>query len=314
MRKVGHSSGAAAVGHQEGRQGVEQTPGEESRHDMVFDVPRDHIVQSSSGKGWPGLDVAEIIHPLDDFALPALPRHVLVVNLSPPALIQERRAGRQGHLGTGNLVILPAGAPTTWHLEREGEVRHLHLYLSPTLIQEIATAAGLNPDAIEFVETLGVVDPQIETMALSLLSELRSEGLGGRLYVESLATILGIHLLRQHSSVKRPSLPRAGGLDRTTLRRVSTYIDEHLAEDLALSELAAVAYLSPYHFARLFKASTGFAPHQYVIGRRIERAKLLLATTTWSLTAIAHAVGFAHESHLALHFKRLTGLRPSAAR
>jgi AraC family transcriptional regulator len=293
---------------------VEQTPFEESKRETVFDVPLEHIVQSSSGKGWHGLDVAEIIHPLDDFALPALPRHILVINLSAPSTIQERLAGRQGHLGTGNVVILPAGAPTTWHLEREGEVRHLHLYLSPTLIQQIATSADIDPDTVEFVDTLGMFDPRIETIALSLLSELRSEGLGGRLYVESLANILGIHLLRQHSSVKRPSLPRPVGLDRATLRRVSTYIEEHLAEDLSLSELAAVAYLSPYHFARLFKASTGFAPHQYVIGRRIERAKLLLSTTNWSLAAIAHAVGFAHESHLALHFKRLTGLLPSSYR
>jgi AraC family transcriptional regulator len=293
---------------------VEQTPFEESKHETVFDVPLEHIVQSSSGKGWHGLDVAEIIHPLDDFTLPALPRHTLVINLSPPSTIQERLAGRQGHLGTGNLVILPAGAPTNWHLEREAEVRHLHLYLSPTLVQEIATEADMNPDTIEFAQTLGIFDPQIETIALSLLSELRSEGLGGRLYVESLANILGIHLLRQHSSMKQPSLPRAVGLDQATLRRVSTYIEEHLAEDLSLSALAAVAYLSPYHFARLFKASTGSAPHQYVIGRRIERAKLLLSTTNWSLTAIAHAVGFAHESHLALHFKRLTGLLPSSYR
>jgi AraC family transcriptional regulator len=293
---------------------VEQTPFEESKRETVFDVPLEHIVQSSSGKGWHGLDVAEIIHPLDDFALPALPRHILVINLSAPSTIQERLAGRQGHLGTGNVVILPAGAPTTWHLEREGEVRHLHLYLSPTLIQQIATSADIDPDTVEFVDTLGMFDPRIETIALSLLSELRSEGLGGRLYVESLANILGIHLLRQHSSVKQPSLPRAVGLDRATLRRVSTYIEEHLVEDLSLSELAAVAYLSSYHFARLFKASTGFAPHQYVIGRRIERAKLLLSTTNWSLAAIAHAVGFAHESHLALHFKRLTGLLPSSYR
>jgi len=293
---------------------MEQTPFEESNHETVFDVPLEHIVQSSSGKGWHGLDVAEIIHPLDDFALPALPRHILVINLSAPSTIQERLAGRQGHLGTGNVVILPAGAPTTWHLEREGEVRHLHLYLSPTLLQQIATSADIDPDTVEFVDTLGMFDPRIETIALSLLSELRSEGLGGRLYVESLANILGIHLLRQHSSVKQPSLPRSVGLDRATLRRVSTYIEEHLAEDLSLSELAAVAYLSPYHFARLFKASNGFAPHQYVIGRRIERAKLLLSTTNWSLTAIAHAVGFAHESHLALHFKRLTGLLPSSYR
>jgi len=293
---------------------VEQTPLDESQHETVFDVPPEHIVQSSSGKGWHGLDIAEIIHPLDDFALPALPRHILVVNLSTPSTIQERLAGRQGQLGTGNLVILPAGAPTDWHLEREGEVRHLHLYLSPTLIQEVAISADIYPDTVEFMATLGIFDPQIETIALSLLSELRSDGLGGKLYVESLANILSIHLLRHHSSVKQPALPRSVGLDRTTLKRVSTYIEEHLAEELSLSEIATVASLSPYHFARLFKASTGVSPHQYVIGRRIERAKLLLSTTNWPLTAIAHAVGFAHESHLSQHFKRLTGLTPGSYR
>ena len=293
---------------------MEPNPAEESHNKTVFDVPLEHIVQSSSGKGWQGLDVAEIVHPLDDFALPALPRHILVINLSPPATIQERLAGRQGRLGTGNLVILPAGAPTTWHVERAGEVRHLHLYLSPSLIHKIAISADIDPDTVEFAETLGVFDSQIETIALSLLAELRSEGLGGRLYVESLANLLGIHLLRQHSSVKQPPLPRSVGLDRTTLRRISTYIEEHLTEDLALAELAAIASLSPYHFARLFKASTGVSPHRYVIQRRIERAKLLLSTTQWSLAAIAHAVGFAHESHLALHFKRLTGLLPNSYR
>src|SRR5579859_690850 len=293
---------------------MEQTPFEESKRETVFDVPLEHIVQSSSGKGWHGLDIAEVIHPLDDFALPALPRHILVINLGAPSEIKEHLVGRQGHLGTGHLVILPAGAPTSWHLEREGEVRHLHLYLSPTLIQKIAASADINPDSVEIIDALGVSDPQVETIALSLLSELRSDGLGGKLYVESLATILGIHLLRHHSSVKQPPRSRAIGLDRTTLRRVSTYIEEHLAEDLSLSDIAAVAHLSPYHFARLFKESVGFSPHQYVIGRRVERAKLLLSTTNWSLTAIAHSVGFAHESHLALHFRRLTGLLPSAYR
>lgn len=278
--------------------------------EALFDVPPEHIVQSSRGRGWDELDVAEIIHPLDDFALPTLPRHILVINLGSPSAIQERLVGRQGHLATGNLVILPAGAPTSWHLEHEGEVRHLHLYLSPTLIQKIAVSADLNPDRVELIDTFGAFDPQIETIALSLLSELRSDGLGGKLYVESLANLLGIHLLRQHSSVKQPSRSRPISLATTTLRPAIAYIEEHLAEDLSLSDLAAVVHLSPYYFARIFKESLGFPPHQYVIQRRVERAKLLLSTTNWSLTTIAHMVGFAHESHLALHFKRLTGLTP----
>src|SRR5258708_16903050 len=183
---------------QKERQEMEQALLESNKHDTVFDVPPEHIILSSNGKGWNGLDVAEVIHPLDDFALPALPRHVLVINLGSPSAIQEQLVGRQGHLGTGNLVILPAGAPTNWHLEREGEVRHLHLYLSPTLIQKIAASADINPDRVEIIDTLGVFDPQVEAIALSLLSELRSDGLGGKLYAESLANILRIHLLRHH--------------------------------------------------------------------------------------------------------------------
>ena len=83
-------------------------PFEESRQETMFDVPLEHIVQSSSGKGWQGLDVAEIIHPLDDFALPALSRHILVINLSPPALIQN-----------GSLGVKDTLEPATWSFYRQ---------------------------------------------------------------------------------------------------------------------------------------------------------------------------------------------------
>ena len=293
---------------------MEQVPAEDDVSQAAFDVPPEHIVQSSRGKGWHGVDIAEIVHPLDDFALPAIDRHVLVVNLGVPTELKERRAGRQGHLGTGHIVILPAGAPTTWHLEREGEVRHLHLYLSPTRMREIAASAEINPNAVELIDAMGVADPQIEAMALSYFSELRTGGPGSKLYIESLTNLLTIHLLRHHSSGKQLPRSQSHRLPQTTLRQVMDFIEDHLAEDLSLSALAAVANLSMYHFARLFKESTDLSPHQYVIQRRVERAKLLLTTTNWSLTTIAHTVGFAHESHLALHFKRLTGFTPKHAR
>lgn len=280
----------------------------------IFDVPDEHIVQSSRGKNWGGLDVAEIVHPLDDFALPAIPRHVLVVNLGSPSVVREQGMGRQGHLGLGGLVILPAGAPTNWHLEREGQVRHLHLYLSPRLIAHVASQADLNPDHVELIEAIGVPDPQIERIALSYLCELRSGGLGGKIYVESLANLLVIHLLRQHSSLKQPTITQPVGLERHALRRVLSYIEDHLGEDLTLATIAAIANLSPYHFARRFKEATGHTPHHYVIQRRVERATLLLTSTQWSPTSIAHQVGFASESHLALHCKRLTGLTPKQYR
>ena len=87
-----------------------------------------------------------------------------------------------------------------------------------------------------------------------------------------------------------------------------------VSADLALGEVARVAHLNPYHFARLFRAATGASPHQYIIGRRIERARLLLTTTGWPLAFIAQEVGFASGSHLALHFRRRFGVSPTAYR
>lgn len=289
---------------------MESVPPEGKVAEAIFEVPPEQIIRSSKDRGWNGVDVAEIVHPCDDFALPAIPRHVLVINLGSPAEIQEQLFGRQGHLGTGNLVIMPSGAPSSWHLEPHGEVRHLHLYLAPTFIQRVAAEAEINPDRVELINVTGVSDPQIEAVALSFLDELRVDGPGGKIYTESLANILAVQLLRRHSSLKQFPHTRPAGLPAPTLKRVTAFIEERLAEDLSLSELAGLVHLSPYHFARLFKQSTGLAPHQYVIQRRIERAKILLSSTSWSVTLIAHTVGFVSESHLALHLKRLTGLTP----
>jgi AraC family transcriptional regulator len=93
----------------------------------------------------------------------------------------------------------------------------------------------------------------------------------------------------------------------TTFLYIILYVLVPLCSKIFLSFLR-LAHLSPYHFAHFFKHSTGFSPHRYVIKRRVERAMLLLATTNRPNTFIAHEVGFASESHLATHFKRLTGL------
>jgi AraC family transcriptional regulator len=100
-------------------------------------------------------------------------------------------------------------------------------------------------------------------------------------------------------------------LSKHKLRAVIEYIHEHLDADLSLDHLAAVAHVSPYHFARLFKNSTGLPPHQYVIACRIERAKeLLRQRDRLPIAEVATEVGFAHQSHFTRHFKRLVGVTP----
>src|SRR3989454_1920870 len=98
------------------------------------------------------------------------------------------------------------------------------------------------------------------------------------------------------------------------LRRVIEYVQENLQRDLRLAELSALVHMSPYHFARLFKRSTGVPPHRFLVRRRIDAARALLAAQTAPIAEIAQLVGFRTPSHFTTTFRRVTRLTPSAYR
>jgi AraC-like DNA-binding protein len=105
-----------------------------------------------------------------------------------------------------------------------------------------------------------------------------------------------------------------GGLSPGALRRVDHYVETHLSESVDLAELAGVAGLSMFHFARQFKQSAGVTPHHYLIRKRVERAQEMLARTDLSLSEIAFATGFADQSHFARHFRQMLGITPGQFR
>ena len=107
---------------------------------------------------------------------------------------------------------------------------------------------------------------------------------------------------------------RVSVLPLARLRRVTDYIQDHLDEDLRLAQLGSVAYMSPYHFARLFQHSTGLPPHRYVVRTRIDRAITLLASRDLPIARVARLVGFRTASHFSTVFRRLTGTTPGAYR
>jgi AraC family transcriptional regulator len=146
-------------------------------------------------------------------------------------------------------------------------------------------------------------------------AELTAGGAGGRLAAESLANVLAVHLIRHALAPCRPARGPDGALPRARLRAVAEYVEEHLVAGPTLAQLAAVARLSVYHFARQFKAATGLAPHQYVIARRVERARQLLQTgDDFSLAEVATQAGFTDQSQFSRHFKRLVGVTPGQFR
>jgi AraC family transcriptional regulator len=157
--------------------------------------------------------------------------------------------------------------------------------------------------------------PHLRDAMEAVAAELTAGGDGGRLAAESLANLLAVHLVRHVTAPRRPDRRRDGALPRGRLRAVVEYIEGHLESGPSLEQMAAVARLSPYHFARQFKAATGLPPHQYLIARRVERARQVLqAGTDVSLAEVAARAGFADQSQFCRHFKRLVGVTPGQFR
>jgi AraC family transcriptional regulator len=151
-------------------------------------------------------------------------------------------------------------------------------------------------------------------MALVLWAAVEAEGVAGRLHAEVLANALVVHFLSRYAIGR--SLDRAlpDGLTPSKLHRTIAYIQAHLAHELALAELAAVAQMSPAHCARLFKQATGRMPHQYIIMSRIECAQRLPTETALSLSEIGDRIGYTDQSHFTALFRRHVATTPNVYR
>jgi AraC family transcriptional regulator len=190
------------------------------------------------------------------------------------------------------------------------------MYVEPSLLFHAAPASHT---IIEVVETCAPSDPVISNVALALLAELNSgeQGAGavsGRLYTESLANVLAVHLLRHYTAFGSDTQRLTGGLSGQRLRLVTEYIADNYGRDLSLADLASVAGMSPFHFAREFKRTIGTTPHQYLIKFRIDRAKALLAESKIPLVEVGFRSGFSHQSHFTRLFHRVTGTTPHSYR
>lgn len=214
-------------------------------------------------------------------------------------------------LTRGGVCVIPAGLPYSARLE--GESEHLALYLKPSLLLRVASETRA-ARSFEVVERHAPSDPVIRSVGLALLAELESEAPGGRLYAESLANVLAVHLLRHYTAAGGSAQRFTGGLSGRRLRRVMAFIADNYESDLSLADLANVAGMSAFHFAREFKRTTGTPPHQYLIKFRVERAKALLTESEMPLVEISSRSGFSHQSHFTRLFRRLTGTTPQSYR
>ncbi len=277
------------------------------------------LMLSSRQMNWNGILVEQCQSPDSTYEaeLPALSDHWLSLHLGNPTHIIQKRDDRlhESILQEGDNLFIPAGQPSYWCQDKGGiTCSPLFICLKPELIQQVAEASDIDSNRFDLAHSFGQQDSQLHQIGMLLFAELRSGGVMGKLYVESLTQVLVIHLLRHYSNLIQPITAQNRSFTRTQLQQAIDYIHTYLDRDLSLAELASVVNISPTYFASLFKQEMGISPHQYVIRQRVEQAKLMLAKTDLAIADIALQVGFSSQSHLTQQFKRFTGMTPKQVR
>lgn len=206
--------------------------------------------------------------------------------------------------------ILPPALPHSL-ADRPGS-NTLILSIAAPFFNQVAIALGGDDAAL--VEPHAAADPLIREVGNAVERDVRIRRSPDARYMESLAMVLATHVVRKYAVAKSTGAASCGGLAPHKLCSVRKHICEHLGETISVERLAEAVHLSPFHFARMFKQSTGQSPHLYVLMQRIERAKKLLAETDTALVDVAADVGFRTQGHFTGVFHHYAGFTPRAFR
>ncbi len=278
---------------------------------------------SSREAGWEGLVAEAFLEPMQmqGWRPPATAYVTLILFAGGPLqLDQHYDNGSRSTLivREGELTLRPSTVDPFemgWKGLSATPSRTLHMHLNPDLLSHTAEElAGSDPAQVSLAGRAGFQDALLRQIGLELWAELEHSTPIGKLYVQTAAQMLAVHLLRHYTSTPIQIKELSQLLTQRQLKRVTDFVLADLRQDLSLEALAAQVGFSPYHFARLFRRTSGESPHQFVLRQRLERAQHLLRATNAPLAYIALESGFASQSHLTHAFKRLLGLTPKAYR
>jgi AraC family transcriptional regulator len=242
------------------------------------------------------------------FTAPPLARHYLSITLDGPTQVERDLHGDRetAKFAPGTSLIMSADQPNSWRWDRPTE--EIHFYLCPDFLRRIGEAANVTDIAL--IERFAFADERLQQLASTLVEEIRSPGVATDLWTESVTNVLYMHILRHYCESRNTLEQPQTGLTAAQLRHVEEFATENLDQEVTLTQMAEVAGVSRFHFAHMFKRSVGTPPHQWLMARRIERAKELLVTTNRSITEIAFDVGYQSQSHFGHVFRRATGVTP----
>jgi AraC family transcriptional regulator len=291
---------------------------------------------SSRGLGWSALNFERRDSPPSSRALPnGSKEHLIFVSLSTGRIVRESGGQTVEHeLSPGCVAVVPSRTPIRWTWPTN--ISLSVLTLDPAFLDRIAQDVfGLDAGRYRLTLSERASDAAVTNIAGVLSREVVRREPGGRLYAKSLANILAVHLLRSYAQcddgrvLESCSTPEEAAspafkdeiagrmaLHPRAVAEAVRFIQENYARDVSLNDIAESVHLSPFHVARLFKQALGVSPHQYLIQVRVNSARSLLSAGSGerSLAEVASAVGFADQSHLTRHFKRLLGVTPKQLR
>ncbi|MGK9264353.1 AraC family transcriptional regulator [Sinorhizobium meliloti] len=207
----------------------------------------------------------------------------------------DSERSREFDLIAGMLGIAPAGMECK--AEWSAPIESVVVALSPESMRELAGHEIDRPD-VEITPVNHTIDNTALQLATMIKAELSRPDHANELYLDSLITLLGVHVLRRYSSAAKPLKPVDGGLSTIAANKIREYLHEHFRRKLTISELAKVCGLSPGHFSQAFARTFGIPPHRYVLELRLEFAEKLLAGTDMPVAEIAYLSGFSSQSHL----------------
>lgn len=239
----------------------------------------------------------------------------LIVQLAGSTQLELRSRGqRRSYASPPGSVYLNTPQQPPYEMALRGPadaaITSIQLDLSADLLHRTATAAGFDADRLELLDGICLDAPLLRQLGFSLATALAAPEPVDALYADTVAQMLAVQLVYGHSTQPRPVPAPRGGLPTGRLDLVRDYVQASMHQVITLESLAAVACLSPYHFCRLFKRTTGLSPAQYVAEQRMARARHLLQTGKQSVAQVARAVGYRHAGHFARLFQRHTGLLP----
>ena len=282
-----------------------------------FSIMPHSVRISSLSLGWYPLNIERRELEPGDSSLPGGTReHLIFVSLAQGHCVRESGGDvAEKDLAAGLVSVLPSETPVRWSWDTR--LSFAVMALEPEYLDKVARETfDLDPAGVRLLTIEGQRDPLITGIAGNLMREAMNVDAGSHVFAESLAGVLAVHLLRNYSERPQPIESGRISTQPRAVKQAVDFIHDNYAMDVSLSDIAAAAHLSPFHLSRIFKKATGVAPHQYLLQVRVNSARSLLTAGAGerSLAEVAAAVGFADQSHLTRHFKRMLGVTPKQLR